>query len=177
MIKRSPDALTQMNINISNAEVRIGAVEQNATHRIEVIRTEMSRALHDHKERTDRIIDQLTARVAQLEAGHDLTDPRRFGMIGRNSSISVITAPMFPGLPIFRQCPDRYFPSILAGLFMKTGRGGAHDSFLRPETYGACREISDINQVFGTAERKVRSINRDAIECSRLTKSSPSCWR
>ena len=89
MIKRSPDALTQMNINISNAEVRIGAVEQNATHRIEVIRTEMSRALHDHKERTDRIIDQLTARVAQLEAGHDLTDPRRFGMIGRNSSISV----------------------------------------------------------------------------------------
>ena len=114
MIKRSPDALTQMNINISNAEVRIGAVEQNATHRIEVIRTEMSRALHDHKERTDRIIDQLTARVAQLEAGHDLTDPRRFGMIGRNSSISVTTAPMSPGPPICRQCPDRFFAGTLA---------------------------------------------------------------
>eukprot|EP00439_Symbiodinium_sp_Y106_P026265 s6898_g3.t1 len=70
MIKRYPDALMQININVSNAEARIGAVEQNATHRIEVIRTEMSRALHDNKERTDRIIDQLTARIAQLEAGH-----------------------------------------------------------------------------------------------------------
>ena len=68
MIKRCPDALQQIQLNISNAEARIGAVEQNATHRIEVIRTEMSRALFDHKERTDRLIDQLTARVAQLES-------------------------------------------------------------------------------------------------------------
>ena len=56
-----------------SAAERIGAVEQNATHRIEVIRTEMSRALHDHKERTDRLIDQLTARVAHLEAGRAYT--------------------------------------------------------------------------------------------------------
>ena len=157
---------------------RVLEVEQNATHRVEVIRTEMSRALPDHKERTDRSSPPVLRNSRSVTPTRPpLTDQRRFGMIGRNSSISVITAPMFPGLPIFRQCPDRYFPSILAGLFMKTGRGGAHDSFLRPETYGACREISDINQVFGTAERKVRSINRDAIECSRLTKSSPSCWR
>ena len=30
----------------------------------------MSRALHEHKERTDRLIADLTARVVQLEAGH-----------------------------------------------------------------------------------------------------------
>ena len=29
----------------------------------------MSRALYDHKERTDRLIADLTARVVQLEAG------------------------------------------------------------------------------------------------------------
>ncbi|CAE6971381.1 unnamed protein product, partial [Symbiodinium sp. CCMP2592] len=49
-IKHYPDALQQIQINISNAEARIATVEQNATHRIEVIRTEMSRALYDHKE-------------------------------------------------------------------------------------------------------------------------------
>ena len=33
------------------------------------IRTEMSWSLHDHKQRTDFLIDQLTSRVAHLEAG------------------------------------------------------------------------------------------------------------
>ena len=59
-IKRYPDALQQVHLGISNAEARIGIVEQTATHRIEVIRAEMSWALHDHKERTDRLIDQLS---------------------------------------------------------------------------------------------------------------------
>eukprot|EP00439_Symbiodinium_sp_Y106_P007713 s1553_g1.t1 len=59
----------EVHLGISNAEARIGAVEQTATHRIEVIRTDMSRAHHDHKERTDRLIDQLTARAPHLEAG------------------------------------------------------------------------------------------------------------
>ena len=69
-IKRYPDALREISIKISNAEAHIGTVQQTATNRIEVIRTEMSRALHEHKERIDRLIADLTARVMQLEAGH-----------------------------------------------------------------------------------------------------------
>ena len=68
-IKRYPDALHEIYLKISNAEARIGTVQQTATNRIEVIRTEMSRALYEHKERTDRLIADLTARVVQLEAG------------------------------------------------------------------------------------------------------------
>ena len=69
-IKRYPDALHEVYLKISNAEAHIGTAQQTATNRIEVIRTEMSRALYDHKERTDRLIADLTARVVQLEAGH-----------------------------------------------------------------------------------------------------------
>eukprot|EP00439_Symbiodinium_sp_Y106_P072353 s1857_g13.t1 len=68
-IKRYPDALQEVYLKISNAEARIGTVQQTATNRIEVIRTEMSRALYEHKERTDRLIADLTARVVQLECG------------------------------------------------------------------------------------------------------------
>ncbi|CAE7517087.1 GABBR2 [Symbiodinium sp. CCMP2592] len=69
-IKQYPDALRQIQINISNAEARVAAVEQNATHRIEVIRSEMSRALYDHKESNRAHIDQLTARIQHLENAH-----------------------------------------------------------------------------------------------------------
>ena len=69
-IKRYPDAPREISIKISNAGAHIGTVQQTATNRIEVIRTEMSRALHEHKERTGRLIADLTARVVQLEAGH-----------------------------------------------------------------------------------------------------------
>ncbi|CAE7248571.1 JNK [Symbiodinium sp. CCMP2592] len=69
-IKQYPDALQQIQIIISNAEARVAAVEQNATHRIEVIRSEMSRALYDHKESNRALIDQLTARVQYLESAH-----------------------------------------------------------------------------------------------------------
>eukprot|EP00439_Symbiodinium_sp_Y106_P071245 s2749_g12.t1 len=69
-IKRYPDALYEVYLKISNAEAHIGTVQQTATNSIEVIRTEMSRALYDHKERTDRLIADLTARVVQLEGGH-----------------------------------------------------------------------------------------------------------
>ena len=65
-IKRYPDALREISIKISNAGAHIGTVQQTATNRIEVIRTEMSRALHEHKERTDRLIADLTARVVQF---------------------------------------------------------------------------------------------------------------
>ncbi|CAE7221723.1 GABBR2 [Symbiodinium sp. CCMP2592] len=80
-IKQYPDALRQ--ILISNAESRVAAVEQNATHRIEVIRSEMSRALYDHKESNRVLIDQLTARIQHLESAHvrrggsDLSTPSR----------------------------------------------------------------------------------------------------
>ena len=69
-IKRYPDALREISIKISNAEAQIGTVQQTATNRIEVIGTEMSRALHEHKERTDRLIADLTTRIVRLEAGH-----------------------------------------------------------------------------------------------------------
>ena len=69
-IRRYPDALRKISIKISNAEAHIGTVQQTATNRIEVTRAEMGRALHEHKERTDRLIADLTARVMQLEAGH-----------------------------------------------------------------------------------------------------------
>ncbi|CAE7197880.1 GABBR2 [Symbiodinium sp. CCMP2592] len=62
---------------------RIATVEQNATHRIEVIRSEMSRALYDHKESNRVLIDQLTARIQHLESAHvrrggsDMSTPSR----------------------------------------------------------------------------------------------------
>ena len=78
-IRRYPDALRKISIKISNAEAHIGTVQQTATNRIEVTRAEMGRALHEHKERTDRLIADLTARVMQLEAGHasDHSTPSR----------------------------------------------------------------------------------------------------
>eukprot|EP00439_Symbiodinium_sp_Y106_P083105 s519_g22.t3 len=75
-IKRYPDALQQVHLGISNAEARIGTVEQTATHRIEVIRAEMSWALHDHKERTDRLIDQLSPEQDRAQF-FDISDHRR----------------------------------------------------------------------------------------------------
>ena len=45
-------------------------VEQAATNRIEIIRTEMSRALYDQKERSDRLISELAVRLERLETGH-----------------------------------------------------------------------------------------------------------
>ncbi|CAE7624163.1 Clec16a [Symbiodinium sp. CCMP2592] len=64
-IKQYPDALRQI-----HAEARVAAVEQSATHRIEVIRSEMSRALYDHKESNRAHIDQLTVRIQHLENAH-----------------------------------------------------------------------------------------------------------
>ncbi|CAE7251308.1 JNK [Symbiodinium sp. CCMP2592] len=69
-LKHYPDAIQQIQINISNAEARIADLEQNASHRVEVIRSEMSRALYDHKESNRVFIDQLTARIQHLEGVH-----------------------------------------------------------------------------------------------------------
>eukprot|EP00439_Symbiodinium_sp_Y106_P082758 s519_g22.t1 len=86
-IKRYPDALQQVHLGISNAEARIGTVEQTATHRIEVIRAEMSWALHDHKERTDRLIDQLSPEVC-IRVGIEIPDGTRYEVLPRNASVS-----------------------------------------------------------------------------------------
>ncbi|CAE7345631.1 unnamed protein product [Symbiodinium sp. CCMP2592] len=116
-IKQYPDALRQIQINISNAEARIATVEQNATHRIEVIRTEMSRALYDHKESNRVLIDQLTARVQHLESSHvrrggsDMSTPSRpertqffdisdhDGDIPRPADLPPVPGALFPGGP------------------------------------------------------------------------------
>ena len=70
--KRYPDALryARSPSRFLTPRHTLVRIQQTATNRIEVIRTEMSRALHEHKERTDRLIADLTARVVQLEAGH-----------------------------------------------------------------------------------------------------------
>ncbi|CAE6956816.1 JNK [Symbiodinium sp. CCMP2592] len=114
-IKHYPDALQQIQINISNAEARIAAVEQNATHRIEVIRSEMSRALYDHKESNRVLIDQLTARIQHLESaqfrrgGSDMSTPSRperaqffdisdhDGDISRPADLPPVPGALFPG--------------------------------------------------------------------------------
>ncbi|CAE7248026.1 GABBR2 [Symbiodinium sp. CCMP2592] len=116
-IKHYPDALQQIQINISNAEARIATVEQNATHRIEVIRTEMSRALYDHKESNRVLIDQLTARIQHLESSHvrrggsDMSTPSRpertqffdisdhDGDIPRPADLPPVPGALFPGGP------------------------------------------------------------------------------
>ena len=68
-IQRYPGSLPHLSIGImSNGEARIGAVEQEANSRIEALRIEMSRSLHDHKKRTDDLVDDLATRVAHLEA-------------------------------------------------------------------------------------------------------------
>ena len=82
----------------------------------------MSRALHGHIRSGPTALSISSPPVLRTSrsvtlARPPLTDQRRFGMIGRNSWMSAITAPMFPGPAIFRQCPDRYFPSILAVRF------------------------------------------------------------
>ena len=80
-----------------------GAVEQTATNRIEVIRTEISRALHDHKERTDRLIEQLTARVAHLEALRGRNELNFFDIsdhdadISRPADLPPVPGSLFPG--------------------------------------------------------------------------------
>ncbi|CAE7488465.1 unnamed protein product [Symbiodinium sp. CCMP2592] len=114
-IRQYPDALRQIQINISNAEARIAAVEQHATHRIEVIRSEMSRALYDHKESNRTLIDQLTARVQYLESAHvrrqgsDKSTPSRRertqffdisdhdGEIPRPADLPPVPGALFPG--------------------------------------------------------------------------------
>ncbi|CAE7291934.1 KCC4 [Symbiodinium sp. CCMP2592] len=116
-IKQYPDALRQIQINISNAEARVAAVEQNATHRIEVIRSEMSRALYDHKESNRAHIDQLTARIQHLENAHvrrggsDRSTPSRpertqffdisdhGGDIPRPADLPPVPGALFPGGP------------------------------------------------------------------------------
>ncbi|CAE7040332.1 JNK [Symbiodinium sp. CCMP2592] len=116
-IKQYPDALRQIQINISNAEAHIATVEQNATHRIEVIRTEMSRALYDHKESNRVLIDQLTARIQHLESSHvrrggsDMSTPSRpertqffdisdhDGDIPRPADLPPVPGALFPGGP------------------------------------------------------------------------------
>eukprot|EP00439_Symbiodinium_sp_Y106_P007623 s6607_g1.t1 len=106
-IKRYPDALHEIYLKISNAEARIGTVQQTATNRIEVIRTEMSRALYDHKERTDRLIADLTARVVNLEAGHAHKTASDHSTTEPSSSISAIMMLTFHGRPICRRLLDR----------------------------------------------------------------------
>ena len=54
------------------------------------------------------------------------------------------------------------------GLFMKPGKGGAHESFLRPETHDECRNILDASRVFKTADTRNRSIGRKNVACNRL---------
>ncbi|CAE7216999.1 GABBR2 [Symbiodinium sp. CCMP2592] len=108
-------ALRQIQINISNAEAPVAAVEQSATHRIEVIRSEMSRALCDHKESNRAHIDQLTAWIQHLENAHvrrggsDRSTPSRpertqffdisdhDGDIPRPADLPPVPGALFPG--------------------------------------------------------------------------------
>ena len=105
-IKRYPDALHEVYLKISNAEAHIGTAQQTATNRIEVIRTEMSRALYDHKERTDRLIADLTARVVNLEAGHAHKTASDHSTTEPSSSISAIMMLTSQDRLICRRLPD-----------------------------------------------------------------------
>ena len=67
----------------------------------------MSRALYDHKERTDRLIADLTARVVNLEAGHAHKTASDHSTTEPSSSISAIMMLTFHGRPICRRLLDR----------------------------------------------------------------------
>ena len=112
---------------MSQWEARIGAIEQNATSRIEAIRIEMSRSLHHHK---IDLVDDLATRVASLEAcfSHcrDTTERAIEEMsrevrsykserstpslpMGSNFSVSANLTGMFQDLTVFLLPQDRCF--------------------------------------------------------------------
>ena len=62
-LQRFPDSLQHIYLGMPDWEARISTVEQNANNRIEAIRFELCRSLHDHKTKTDAFIDDLAARV------------------------------------------------------------------------------------------------------------------
>ncbi|CAE7510989.1 JNK, partial [Symbiodinium sp. CCMP2592] len=143
-IKQYPDALRQIQINISNAEARVAAVEQNATHRIEVIRSEMSPALYDHKESNRAHIDQLTARIQHLENAHvrrggsDRSTPSRpertqfFDIsdhgIPRPADLPPVPGALFPGGERSNESPTNNLPKAVPS----ANAAGATSGQVRP---------------------------------------------
>ena len=73
-IKRYPDAWQQVHLGMSNAEARLGAVQQNATHRIEVIRTASTVQSQASCQDLDEILRRAKHRVDSEYVGKDRRD-------------------------------------------------------------------------------------------------------
>ncbi|CAE7211779.1 unnamed protein product [Symbiodinium sp. CCMP2592] len=90
-IKQYPDALQQIQINISNAEACIAAVEQNATHRIE----ESNRVLIDHLATRILHLEDAHVRRAERTQFFDISD--HDGDIQRPADLPPVPGALFPG--------------------------------------------------------------------------------